>query len=64
LIAGHLYKLGVDGILWRCVLERERNMVLSKVDEGVVGGHYIGKEKTQKIFHVGLWFPTLHKDAK
>jgi hypothetical protein len=40
LIAGNLYKLGADGILRRCVLEHERNMVLSEAHEGVAGGHY------------------------
>jgi hypothetical protein len=39
LIVGNLYKLGVDGILRRCVLEHERPMILTKVHEGIVGGH-------------------------
>jgi len=30
LIAWNLYKLGADGILRRCVLEHERNMILSE----------------------------------
>jgi hypothetical protein len=64
LIAGNLYKLGTDGILRRCVLEHERPMILSEAHEGVVGGHYAGKVMTQNILHIGLWWPTLHKDAK
>jgi hypothetical protein len=32
--------------------------------EGVTGGHYVGKETTQNIFHAVLWWPTLHKDDK
>jgi hypothetical protein len=51
LIAGNLYKLGVDGILRRCVLEHERQMIFSEAHEGVVGGHYVGKTKNQKILH-------------
>jgi hypothetical protein len=39
-------------------------MVLSEAHEGVAGGHYAGKETTQNILHIGLWWPTLHKDAK
>jgi hypothetical protein len=39
-------------------------MILSEAHEGVAGGHYAGKETTQKILRVGLWWPTLHKDAK
>ena len=29
-----------------------------------MGGHYAGKETTQNILHVGLWWLTLHKDSK
>jgi hypothetical protein len=43
LIAGHLYKLGVDNILRRCVMEHERNVILVEEHEGFVGGHYTGK---------------------
>jgi hypothetical protein len=43
LIVGNLYKLGIDGILRRCVLEHERPMILSEAHEGIVGGHYVGK---------------------
>jgi hypothetical protein len=46
LIAGHLYKLGIDNILRRCVLEHERPMVLLEAHEGIVGGHYAGKDTT------------------
>lgn len=35
-----------------------------KVHGGAVGGHYAGKATTQKVLRVGLWWPTLHKDAK
>jgi hypothetical protein len=64
LIAGNIYKLGIDGILRRCVLEHEIPMILVEVHDGIAGGHYVGKETTQKILHTGLWWPTLHKDAK
>ena len=43
LIAGNLYKLGADGILRQCLFEHERLMILSKVHEGIAGGHYVGK---------------------
>jgi hypothetical protein len=36
LIAGHLYKLGVNGILHRCMLEHECDMVLYEAHEGIV----------------------------
>jgi len=64
LIAGNLYKLGVDGILRNCVLENERPMILEEAHDGIFGGNYVGKAMTQNILCVGLWWPTLHKDAK
>jgi hypothetical protein len=64
LIAGNLYKLGVDGILRGCVLENERPMMLSEVHEGIAGGHYTGRTIAHKILCAGLWWPALHKDAK
>jgi len=39
-------------------------MILLEGHEGVARVHYAGKEIAQNILHIGLWFPTLHKDAK
>jgi hypothetical protein len=39
-------------------------MVLEESHEGIAGGHYAGKATTQKVLHTGLWWPTIHKDAK
>jgi hypothetical protein len=41
LIAGHLYKMGTDSILRRCVLEHERPRILAESHEGIEGGHYV-----------------------
>jgi hypothetical protein len=49
LIAGHLYKMGTDSILRRCVLEHERPKILVESHEGIAGGHYAGKATTQKV---------------
>jgi hypothetical protein len=64
LIVGSLYKLGTDGILRQCVLEHERPMILTEAHDEIVGGHYAGRKTTQKMLCTGLWWPTLHKDAK
>jgi hypothetical protein len=64
LIAGKLYKMGPDEILRRCVMEAKGPLILEKSHEGIVGGHYAGKSTTQKVLRAGLWWPTLHKDAK
>jgi len=64
LIVGQLYKMGPDEILRRCVMETEFPMMLEESHEGIVGGHYAEKQTTQKVLRVGLWWPTLHRDAK
>ena len=45
LIVGNLYKLGVDGILRRFVLDI-RLMILLEAHEGIIGGCYTGKAIT------------------
>jgi hypothetical protein len=64
LIAKKLYKLGADGIFIRCVLQHERPMILIEVHKGIAGGHYAGKAIVLNILCAGIWWPTLHKDAK
>jgi hypothetical protein len=64
LIAGHLYKLGADNILRRCVMEHERPIILAESHEGIVGGKYARKATAQKMLHIGLWWPTISKDAR
>ena len=64
LIAGQLYKMGPDEILRRCVLEHEKPLILAEAHYGAAEGHFAGKATAQKILMVGLWRPTIHKDAK
>jgi transposase InsO family protein len=64
LIVGQLYKMGLDEIFRRCVMEVERPLILTKSHEGIAGGHYVGKETAHKVLRAGLWWPTLHRDAK
>jgi hypothetical protein len=39
-------------------------LILEESHEAIVGGNYMGKETMQKVLRAGLWWPTLHKDAK
>ena len=64
LIAGKLYKLGLDEILHKYVLEHELRRILEEAHAGVAGGYYEGKPTTQKVLTAGLWWPIVHKDAK
>jgi hypothetical protein len=56
--------MGTDNILRRCVLEHERPRILAEAHEGIVGGHYARKKTTHKVLLVGIWWPTIHIDAK
>ena len=64
MIVGKLYKLGLDEILRRYVLDHERPMILTEEHAGIKGGHYSGNPTAQKVLTTGLWWPALHNDAK
>jgi len=64
IISGYLYKMGSDKILRRYVPDFQHSSILVEAHGGAVGGHYAGKEISQKILHTGLSWPTLHKDSK
>jgi hypothetical protein len=51
-------------LIFACVIEAERPLILEEYHEVIIGGHYAGKETMQKVLRAGLWWPTLHKDAK
>ena len=44
LIAGHLYKLGLDEVLRRCVMPHEKEAIIREAHSGAVGGHFAGKD--------------------
>jgi hypothetical protein len=46
LIAGKLYKLGLNSIFRICVLDHERQDILWEWNNGVAGGHVGGKATT------------------
>jgi hypothetical protein len=56
--------MGPNEILRRCVMELERPLILVEEHECIVGGHYAWKAIMQKGLRDGLWWATLHKDAK
>jgi hypothetical protein len=64
LIVGQLYKLGLDNILRRCVLNHERQDIPWEFHNGVVGGHVGGKATAYKVLQARLWWDTLFKYAK
>ena len=64
LINGFLYKMGLDDILRRCVLEHKRDNIMHEAHYGPTGGHFQADTTAKKIQQSGLWWPTLHKDCK
>jgi hypothetical protein len=54
LIAGQLYKMGLDEILRRFVMEVERSLILVEAHEGIAGGHYARTEQHRRF--LGLAF--------
>lgn len=58
-----LYKRGVDGLVRRCVPEKEQRDVLRAYHDSDYGGHFSGDKTATKVLHSGLYWPTLFKDA-
>ena len=56
LINGFLYKMGLDDILRRCVLEHERDNIMHEAHYGPVGGHFQANTSAK--------MSTLHRDCK
>ena len=56
--------MGPDQILRWCVLKEEIPKVLKEAHEGLTGGHTGPDTTAWKILLVGLWWPTIHNDAR
>ena len=63
IIAGQLYKKGIDQVCRRCVSEHEKIGVLKEAHQGITGGHQAAEITKRKILQAGLWWPTMSKDA-
>ena len=64
LINGFIYKMGLDDILRRCVLQHERDNIMYEAHYGPAGGHFQADTTARKIQQSGLWWPTIHRDYK
>ena len=63
IIAGQLYKKGIDQICRRCVPKHEKIGILKEAHQGITKGHQAAEITKRKILQAGLWWPTLSKDA-
>ncbi len=50
---GIIYRVGHDNKMCRCLTTLEAQIVLTKLHEGVVGGHFAVNIITKKILDVG-----------
>ena len=64
LINGFLYKMELEDILRRCVLDHEREQIMHEAHYGPAGGHFQADTTARKIQQSGLWWSTIHKDCK
>jgi hypothetical protein len=64
LIIGHLHNMDTENIQRRCVLEHEKPRIFLEAHEAIVGGNYAGKSTAHKVLCTGLWWLTIHRDAK
>lgn len=56
--------MGSNEVLQRYVTKFERSSIFMDAHGGVVGGNYVGRATTEKIFCLGLWLPNLHNNSK
>ena len=56
-----MYKLGLNDILRRFVLNHERWDIIEEARDEVSGGHYQTDTTLRKILHVMLWWLNLDK---
>nr|XP_033509551.1 uncharacterized protein LOC117274394 [Nicotiana tomentosiformis] len=53
-----------DGVIRRCVPEREMASILSHFHDGAAGGHYDRNHTATKVIEADFFWPTLYKDAR
>ena len=59
----HLFKIGADNLLRRCVTQEEAKRILWHCHNSPCGGHYGGDKTMAKVLLSRFFWPTLFKDA-
>ncbi|GJU53958.1 reverse transcriptase domain-containing protein [Tanacetum coccineum] len=59
----YLFRTCADQIIRRCVHGQEANDILKACHEGPTGGHHSANLTARKVFDVGLFWPTIYRDA-
>ena len=59
----HLFKIGANNLLRRCVSEEEVRNILWHCHNSPYGGHYSGERTTAKVLQSGFYWPSIFKDS-
>ncbi|KAJ9539557.1 hypothetical protein OSB04_032290 [Centaurea solstitialis] len=59
----HLFKMGADQVLRRCVPDWEMQNILQDCHASPYGGHFGGQRTAAKILQSGFFWPTIFKDS-
>lgn len=60
----YLFKIGVDKILRRCVLDEKINNILKSCNDAPYGGHFGAQRTTTKVHQSEFFWPIVFKDAQ
>ncbi|XP_070025658.1 uncharacterized protein [Nicotiana sylvestris] len=59
----HLFKICIDNMIRRCILEIEQCSVLQACHASPYGGHFGGVRTAAKVLEAGFYWSTIFKDA-
>ena len=60
----HLFRIGADQVIRRCVHGEEARQILQHCHEGPTGGHHWVTLTAIKVFDSGLYWPSIFRDAQ
>ncbi|GJX38805.1 reverse transcriptase domain-containing protein [Tanacetum coccineum] len=59
----YLFKICADQVIWRCVYGQEAVDILTACHDGTSEEHYGANYTAKKVFDLGLFWPTIYRDA-
>ncbi|XP_073309932.1 uncharacterized protein [Primulina huaijiensis] len=59
-----LFKICLDSMIRRCIVEEEFGQILNHCHDREVGGHFKPTRTKSKVLECGFYWPTLFKDAR
>jgi hypothetical protein len=62
-VEGDLYRRGANGILMRCITQKEGRDLLAEIHGGECGSHSSSRTLVGKAFRHGFYWPTALQDA-